>query len=131
MGQGAVTWSSKKQHIIALSSTEAEYIAQTHAAKEALWIRTFIGEFRDGFESLPIPINCDNQGAIALAKDNKFHARTKHIDLRYHFIREAVEDAKIELNYIPTNDNAADIFTKALAKGKFRLFAGLLGLREA
>jgi hypothetical protein len=131
MGQGAVTWSSKKQHVIALSSTEAEYIAQTHAAKEALWIRTFVGEFRDGFGSLPILINCDNQGAIALAKDNKFHARTKHIDLRYHFIREAVEDAKIELNYIPTNNNAADIFTKALAKGKFRLFAGLLGLREA
>jgi len=131
MGQGAVTWSSKKQHIIALSSTEAEYIAQTHAAKEALWIRTFIGEFRQGFSSDPIPINCDNQSAIALAKDNKFHARTKHIDIRYHFIREAVEDRKIELKYIPTDDNVADTFTKALAKGKFRLFAGLLGLREA
>ena len=131
MGQGAVTWSSKKQHIIALSSTEAEYIAPTHAAKEALWIRTFIGEFRRGFSSDPIPINCDNQGAIALAKDNKFHARTKHIDIRYHFIREAVEDHKIELKYIPTNDNVADTFTKALAKGKFRLFAGLLGLHEA
>ena len=131
MGQGAVTWSSKKQHIIALSSTEAEYIAQTHTAKEALWIRTFIGEFRQGFSSDPIPINCDNQSAIALAKDNKFHARTKHIDIRYHFIREAVEDRKIELKYIPTDDNVADTFTKALAKGKFRLFAGLLGLREA
>jgi hypothetical protein len=69
-------------------------------------------------------------GAIALVKDNKFHVRTKHIDLQYHFIHEAVEDSKIELNYIPTNDNAADIFTKALAKGKFHIFAGLLGLRE-
>ena len=131
MGQGAVTWSSKKQHIIVLSSTEAEYIVQTHTVKEALWIRTFIGEFRRGFSSDPIPINCDNQGAIALAKDNKFHARTKHIDIRYHFIREAVEDHKIELKYIPTDDNVADTFTKALAKGKFRLFAGLLGLHEA
>src|ERR1700728_995295 len=131
MGQGAVMWSSKKQHIIALSSTEAEYIVQMHAAKEALWIRTFIGEFRRGFSSDPIPINCDNQGAIALAKDNKFHARTKHIDIRYHFIREAVENGKINMQYIPTNDNIADIFTKPLAKAKFERFTAMLGLGYA
>jgi len=79
----------------------------------------FIGEFREGFSSVPIPINCDNQGAITLEKDNKFHAHTKHIDIRYHFIREAVEDCKIELKYIPTDENMVDIFTKLLAKGKF------------
>ena len=77
----------------------------------------------------PLNINCDNQGAIALAKDNKFHARTKHIDIRYHFIREAVEDGKILVKYIPTDDNTADIFTKPLAKQKFRHFVELLGLR--
>jgi hypothetical protein len=70
----------------------------------------------------------DNQGAIALAKDNKFHSRTKHIDLWYHFIREAVDNGKIVMKYIPTTDNVADIFTKALAKPKFKHFAELLGL---
>jgi len=128
MGVGAVTWSSKKQYIIALSSTEAEYIAQTHAAKELLWLRTFIGEINEKFGN-PITLNCDNQGAIALAKDNKFHARTKHIDIRYHFIRESVECGKININYIPTEDNVADIFTKPLAKAKFRQFVVMLGLR--
>ena len=84
-GCGTVSWSSKKKYIIALSSTEAEYIAQTHMAKEALWLRSFLDEVRGTGGGL-MTINCDNQGAIALAKDNKFHSRTKHIDLRFHFI---------------------------------------------
>ena len=84
MGAGAVTWSSKKQYIIALSSTEAEYIAQTHAAKEVMYLRMFVQEICR-FDK-PVTLNCDNQGAIALSKDNKFHAWTKHIDIRYHFV---------------------------------------------
>src|SRR5882762_7167445 len=94
MGDSTVTWSLKKQAIVVLSSTEAEYVAQTHAAKELIWLRTILGELNSPFEE-PTTLNCDNQGAIALAKDNKFHARTKHIDIRYHFIREAVEDSTI------------------------------------
>jgi hypothetical protein len=112
-----------------LSSTEAEYIAQTHAAKEALWLRSFVDEVRGGGEK-PMLINCDNQGAIALAKDNKFHSRTKHIDLRYHFIREAVQDGKISVSYVPTEENVSDILTKAHAKPKFQRFVELLGLRD-
>ena len=127
-GCGAVSWSSKKQNIIALSSTEAEYIAQTHAAKEALWLRSFVEEVRGGSQG-PMKINCDNQGAIALAKDNKFHSRTKHIDLRFHFIREAVQDKKITVSYIPTEENPSDVLTKALAKPKFQRFVEMLGLR--
>ena len=73
-------------------------------------------------------INCNNQGAIALSKDNKFHVQTKHIDIHYHFICEAVEDGKIQVEYIPTDDNVADIFTKPLAKMKFHHFVELLGL---
>ena len=122
-------WSSRKQHIVMLSSTEAEYVAQTHVAKEALWLCSFIGEIQ-GTRRESMSINCDNQGAIALSKDNKFHARTKHIDICYHFIREAVEDGKIQVEYIPTDDNVADIFTKPLAKTKFRHFVELLGLRR-
>ena len=128
MGTGAITWSSKKQYIVALLSTEAEYIAQTHAAKEAMYLRVFVQEIR-GLDK-PIGINCDNQGVIALSKDNKFHARTKHIDIRYHFIREAVEDGKITLKYIPTDENPVDIFTKLLAKAKFHHFTELLGLKD-
>ena len=127
-GQGAISWSSKKQQIIALSTVEAEYIAQAHAAKEALWLRTFVSEIRNE-PTRAITINSDNQGAIALSKDNKFHSRTKHIDVRYHFIREAVEDGKVSVVYIPTDENPADIFTKPLAKTKFRRFVELLGLR--
>ena len=74
-------------------------------------------------------INCDNQGAIELAKDNKFHSRTKHIDLRYHFIREAVEDNKVYLSYIPTDDNVSDLLTKALARPKYQGLVDRLGLR--
>ena len=85
MGAGAISWSSKKQHIVALSSTKAEYIVQTHAAKEALWLHSFLRELRSAPDDLLI-LNCDNQGAITLAKD---------IDMRYHFIREAVEDGKV------------------------------------
>jgi len=126
---GAVLWSSKKQHIIVLSSTEAEYISQTHAAKEAIWIRTFVNEIR-GVKDDPITINCDNQGAITLAKDNKYYSRTKHIDLCYHFIRKAVEDWKILVNYIPTEQNLSDVLTKALARPKFEQFIDMLGLRK-
>jgi Reverse transcriptase (RNA-dependent DNA polymerase)/gag-polypeptide of LTR copia-type len=129
-GAGAVSWSSKKQPVVSLSSTEAEYIAQTHAAKEGIWLRSFVSEIT-GKPEVPLTISCDNQGAIALSKDNKFHARTKHIDLRYHFIREAVEDGKIKVKYVPTDDNVSDIFTKALPKPKFTRFVEMLGLTKA
>ena len=128
MGAGAISWSLEKQHVVALLSTEAEYIAQTHAAKEALWLHSFLQELRSTPDDLLI-LNCNNQGAIALAKDNKFHARTKHIDVHYHFIREAVEHRKVAVQYIPTRDNVSDIFTKPLTKAKFRELAELLGLR--
>ena len=81
-----------------------------------------------GREEKPLTISCDNQGAITLAKDNKFHARTKHIDLRYHFIHEVVEDGKIQVKYILTDDNVSDIFTKPLPRPKFTKFMELLGL---
>ena len=126
-GEGAVSWSSKKQAVVALSSIEAEYISQTHAAKEAVWLRNFIVELQ-GKPQGPLTVLCDNQGAIALSKDNKFHSRTKHIDLRYHFIREAVEEGKINVEYIPTTENVTDVFTKALARPKFEVFIEMLGL---
>ena len=128
-GQGAISWSLKKQYIIMLSSTEAEYIAQMHAKKEGLWLWGFMSEIWE-MQWDPIIVNCNNQGAIALSKDNKFHACTKHIDLWYHFIREAVKDNKITVNYILTDENVSDIFTKALLRLKFVCFVEMLGLKE-
>ena len=128
-GQGVISWSSKKQHIIALSSMESEYIAQMHTVKEALWLRSFIDEIQGPHERI-IAINCNNQGVITLAKDNKFHSWTKHINLHYHFIREAVEDKKITMEYIPTGENITDIFTKALARPKFIGMVEVLRLTE-
>ena len=84
-GIGPISWSSKKQGFIALSSTEAEYIAETHAAKEGIWLKSFMNEIV-GEKKGPLIVMADNQGAISLAKDNKFHAHTKHIDLHYHFV---------------------------------------------
>ena len=93
-GARAILWSSKKQHIVVLSSTEAEYIAQMHVAKEVLWLHSFLQELCSAPDDLLI-LNCNNQGVIAFTKDNKFHACTKHIDVHYHFIHKAVEDGKV------------------------------------
>ena len=111
-----------------LSSTEAKYVAETHAAKEVLWLETFINEVTR-IDMKPLTMMCDNVGAISLAKDNKFHSRTKHINLRYHFVCEAMEEGKITLKYMPSQENIADIFTKSLAKVKFAELVTKLGLR--
>ena len=128
-GNNAISWSLKKQSIIALSSMEAEYVAETNMAKEALWLQSFINEVT-GIDYRPLTIRCNNQGAMVLAKDNKFHLRTKHINLRYHFIHEAVKDGKIELSYVPTAKNIANIFMKTMAKPKFSEFMTKLGLGQ-
>jgi hypothetical protein len=126
---GAVSWSSKRQEIVSLSTTESEYVAATHAAKEALWLRSFIGEL---FAPLadPITLFSDNQSAIALTKDHQYHARTKHIDIRFHFIRWIIEEGKLRLVYCPTADMVADTLTKALPSPKVKHFAVELGLRS-
>jgi hypothetical protein len=129
MGCGAVTWSSKKQNLVALSSTEAEYIAQNHAAREAMWLRSFLAEINHA-EPKTVLLKSDNTGAIDMARDPKFHSRTKHIDIRYHFIRELVEDEKIRLEHIPGEENPADIFTKPLTRIKFEAFTRQLGLQR-
>lgn len=90
---GAISWSSKRQELVSLSTTEAEYVAATHAAKEALWLRSLVGELF-GAMADPLTLFSDNQSAIAIAKNPQYHARTKHIDIRFHFIRWVIEDGK-------------------------------------
>jgi hypothetical protein len=129
VGNGVVSWSSKKQPIITLSSTEAEYVALTHASKDIIWIQKLLKDFSSIFSySLPTTLHCDNQGAIRLSKDSTFHGRTKHIDVHFHFIRQTVSQGHITLLYCPTDDMIADTFTKPLARFKFEKFRNLLGI---
>jgi hypothetical protein len=128
----AVSWSSKQQEIVSLSTTEAEYIAITYTAKEAIWFRYFMAELF-GPVTFPFLIYNDNQSAISLAHAElgQFHARTKHIDIRYHFIREQIETGTLEVVYCPTTEMTADILTKALAAFKFKPLLQALGLISA
>ena len=112
---GAILWGSKKQELVTLSTAESEYVTATHATKEALWLRRLIGEI---FRPLvhPTVLYGDNQSAIALTKNGSYHACTKHIDIRYHFICFTVEEGSIRFVYCPTGDMVADTLTKALPK---------------
>jgi hypothetical protein len=126
---GAVSWCMKKQEIISLSTTEVEYVVAMHVAKEALWLQTLIGKiYGNAFIQGPTTLYLDNQSAIALMKDHQYHARTKHIDIRFHFIQWVIEQGKIKLVYCPTNDMLADTFTKALPSIKAKHFVKALGL---
>jgi hypothetical protein len=127
---GAVSWSSKQQSIVSLSTTESEYVASTEAAKEALWLRSMLAQLFTPLDS-PTTLFGDNQSAIALAKDHQYHARTKHIDVRFHFIRWVIEQGSLRLVYCPTDDMVADTLTKALPSAKVKHFASALGLRSA
>ena len=116
------------ENFVTLSTAESEYVAATHAAKEALWLRRLINEISHS-PIEPITLYPDSQSAIALTKDGSYHARTKHIDIRYHFIRFVVQNGSINLIYCPTKDMTADILTKALPNIKAKHFAYALGLR--
>jgi hypothetical protein len=123
-----IAWSSCKQPLIALSSTEAEYIAAASAAREITWLRSVVGELGN-LPPTPTPLYCNNQSAIALAKSGLMNARTKHIDLRYHYVRDAVDTGLISLSYVHTNEQIADTLTKALPHVKLEHFRRLMGLR--
>ncbi|XP_078439884.1 secreted RxLR effector protein 161-like [Wolffia australiana] len=124
----AVRWSSQKQHIVALSSCEAEYIAATEASCQAIWMNRWISEMK-GEGQKPVKLMVENQLAITLSKNPVHHNRTKHIGTRYHFIRLCVEERKIEICYVPMEDQLADIFTKALGKLKFEEMRGRIGVQ--
>jgi hypothetical protein len=102
----------------------------THATKEAVWLRNFLAEIGSPLKG-PTILRIDNRSAISLAKDNKFHVHTKHIDIQYHYIRECVEAGLITPHQVPTEDNVADVLTKALPCPKFEFFRHLLGVHSA
>ena len=124
---GAMSWSLKKQELVTLLTTEAEYVAQTHAAKEAVWLCSLLTELFKTIDT-PTTLFSDSKSAIALANDGHYHACTKHIDIRYHLIHYIIEAGTIKLVYCPTNDMTADTLTKALPSVKAKHFAAVLGL---
>lgn len=122
LGKSFIAWSCKKQPTVALSTTEAEYMSIGHAVKEALWLQQFFAELNSNLNLKlyyrPIVIYCDNRGAIELTKNNLHHARTKHIDVRHHFVRDTVESGRVKIEQVPTEKMVADIFTKPLQRAK-------------
>ncbi|XP_036319460.1 inositol polyphosphate-5-phosphatase A [Rhagoletis pomonella] len=117
-GGSAFSWESKKQQTVALSSTEAEYVALSSAAKESIYLRKLWQELKLFDKGGPIMINSDNMSAMNLVKNPVYHGHSKHIDIQYHFIRNVYRTHQIDLNYCPTNDMRADILTKNLQKAK-------------
>jgi len=131
MGGGATSWSSKRQPTIALSTTEAEYMASTQATKEAIWMTKLMKELRYMKEKKAMVIRCDNQGAISLTKNPTQHARTKHIDVQHHFVRERVENGEVTFEYCSTEEMVADVLTKALPKERHNKLISMFGLETS
>jgi hypothetical protein len=127
INRGAVSWSSKKQELVTLSTTEAEYVTSSQASHEAVWLHRLIGEIFCPLKQ-PTLLYCDTQSAIALAQNDNYHAHTKYIDTRYHFICYVIEQGHIKLIYCPTNEMTADTLTKALPSIKAKHFANTLRL---
>ena len=128
---GAISWASRKQSVVALSSTEAEYMEITQAVKEVHWLRTLFIELGTPRHAKEISmIFSDNQGAIALSRNPGYHDRSKHIDIQFHFIRQHVdpENGTINLLYCPTGEMVADILTKGLVRGRHQQHTGAMGL---
>ncbi|CAA0841643.1 cysteine-rich RLK (RECEPTOR-like protein kinase) 8 [Striga hermonthica] len=124
---GAVSWQSKLQKSVALSTTEAEYIAMTEAGKEMLWLKRFLQQL--GMKQERYDIHCDRQSALDLSKNAMYHFRTKHIDVTYHWLRQAMEEQQFMLEKIHTDKNPADMMTKVVTGGKLQLCAELISIK--
>ena len=111
---GAISWQSKLQKCVSLYTTEAKYIAATEARKEMLWMKQFLQELDLKYKDYIV--HCNSQSAIDLSKNTMYHARTKHIDVRYHWIRKAIEEQLFQIRKIHTDENTADMMTKVITK---------------
>jgi phosphoribosyl-AMP cyclohydrolase len=123
---GAISWMSKRHVVVALSTTKVEYMAATHASKEAIWLQRLCSCI--GLVQQVVRIDCDSQSAIFLAKNLTYHSKTKHIDIQYHFVRDMVEENKVLLMKGDTLKNVADSLTKFVSTEKFSWCRGSMGI---
>ena len=121
-----VSWKSQLQHVVALSTTEAEFIALTEGIKEALWLKGIVTDL--GIVLDRVEVNCDNAGAVQLSKNSVFHERTKHISVKMFWIRDVISSKKVVVKWVGTDDNPADVMTKAMPGPKFVFCVKLLNL---
>ncbi|XP_046844921.1 secreted RxLR effector protein 161-like [Xenia sp. Carnegie-2017] len=129
LANSTISWSSKKQSTVARSTTEAEYVALSQATQEVIWLRRLLSDLGSKPVS-PTTVHEDNQGAIEIARNPKFHNRTKHIDVAYHFVRERILSKEVKVCYCPSKDMIADIMTKGLSKDQFQKLRNLLNVQS-
>ncbi|XP_043286933.1 secreted RxLR effector protein 161-like [Venturia canescens] len=129
MAGGPVIWSSHRQKCISRSTTEAEYVAASDASQEVTWLRILLQELCVDLKN-PTPLHMDNQSAIRLTKNTEHHKKTKHIDIKYHYIRECVEHGAIKIIYVCTEEQLADILTKAVPRDKFLINRTSLSIHQ-
>jgi hypothetical protein len=123
-----VSWSSKKQNSISLSTAEAEYIAAASCCAQLLWMKQTLKDY--GVSLGTVPLLCDNESAIKIAHNPVQHSRTKHIDIRHHFLRDHVSRGDVALTHVGTNYQLANIFTKPLDEAQFVALRGELGILD-
>eukprot|EP00253_Pinus_taeda_P024461 PITA_24461 len=123
---GVVNWMSKKQFVVALSTTEVEYMKATHESKEEVWLQRLCSSM--GLVQGAIRIECDSESAIFLAKNPTYHSKTKHIDVQYHFVRDMIEDKKVLLVKVDTWKNTTDALTKYMSSEKFQWCRETMGI---
>lgn len=129
LNENLITWVSQKQKCVALSTCEAEFMAATAAACQGIWLYKLLQQITD-IKTGPVLLFVDNKSAIDLAKNPVFHGRSKHIDIQYHFIRECVERGEVMIKHVNTNEQRADVLTKALSRVKFEGMRDLLGVKN-
>ena len=130
MGPRLVSWFSKKQSSISLSTTEAKYVVVPSCCTQLLWMMQTLQDFQIKF-SPPISIMCDNKSAISISKNPAMHSKTKHIPIKYHFLREQVLEEKVKLEYVPSKEQVVDIFTKPLPGEAFEYLRQKLAIVSA
>jgi hypothetical protein len=129
-GNGPIVWGARKQRMVVLSTTEAEYVALSEAAREAAWLRNLYEELGHT-QTAPTLIRGDNQGSMAIAENPQFHKRTKHFSVKVHYIREQINEKVVQVEYCPTSEMVADIMTKPLARARHVQHSESLGMTLA
>uniref|UniRef100_A0AAG5CQQ5 Reverse transcriptase Ty1/copia-type domain-containing protein n=1 Tax=Anopheles atroparvus TaxID=41427 RepID=A0AAG5CQQ5_ANOAO len=125
-----ISWTTRKQTTVALSSTEAEYVSLSQSSCEAIWLKNLLSQFGI-VKDIPLIIYEDNQSCICIAEEPRDQKRMKHLDIRYNFIRECIENGIISVKYIPTSEQVADVLTKSLSAGTFKRHRLALGVQES